>query len=232
MSEAGAAVQTLDKPHHPLDAGDDSIRPVQPAAGHNAFWKRALDVTISSGVLVLGSPIILVVALLVKCTSRGPLVYKGKRVGLGGKIFYMYKFRSMYTDADARLKEVWAQNDNDGPIFKIKNDPRVTPVGKVIRKLSLDELPQFVNVLKGEMSIVGPRALHVYEVCEFDDFARGRMRVKPGITCYWQISGRSDISFEEWMKLDNQYVEDMSLGTDLKIIAKTPKVVLFGQGAY
>jgi exopolysaccharide biosynthesis polyprenyl glycosylphosphotransferase len=198
----------------------------------NSFWKRAFDITVATILLLASLPVMLVIALLVKFTSKGPVFYKSKRIGLGGKEFNMYKFRSMYTDADARLKDLWAQNDHSGPCFKMKNDPRITPIGLFIRKYSLDELPQFVNVLMGECSIVGPRALHRYEVEQFDEFAMQRLAVKPGLTCYWQISGRSNISFDQWMELDVRYVKEMSFLTDLAILAKTPKVVLFGIGAY
>jgi lipopolysaccharide/colanic/teichoic acid biosynthesis glycosyltransferase len=182
--------------------------------------------------LVAFLPLMLVIALVVRFTSRGPVIYKSRRVGLGGREFNMYKFRSMYPDADARLKELWAQNDHSGPCFKMKRDPRITPVGHFLRKYSLDELPQFVNVLMGECSLVGPRALHRYEVERFDEFALRRLSVKPGLTCYWQVMGRSDLTFTEWMELDVRYVEEMSLSTDLAIVAKTPKVVLSGTGAY
>ena len=144
----------------------------------------------------------------------------------------MYKFRSMYMDADDRLKEVWDQNQHDGPVFKIRNDPRITPLGRVLRRLSLDEIPQFMNILLGQMSLVGPRALHAYEVVKFDDAALERLQVKPGLTCYWQVLGRSDLSFDEWMELDRRYIREMSLLTDLRILARTPAAVLRGEGAY
>lgn len=219
-----------DAVHHPHELPE--LPQVTPLPVSRALWKRALDLTFGSLFLLVAFPAFLVIALLVRVTSKGPVLYRGTRVGLGGKTFHMYKFRSMYVDADERLKEVWAQNDQEGPVFKIKNDPRVTSVGRFLRKYSLDELPQFLNVITGEMSLVGPRALHTYEVACFDEYALARLGVKPGITCYWQIGGRSDLTFEQWMALDHQYIQEASLMTDLKILAKTPKAVLFGTGAY
>ncbi len=206
--------------------------PTEPHPKAMAPWKIALDKVFSVAFLLVTFPIWLVIALLVKVSSKGPVIYKSGRVGLCGRKFYMYKFRTMFVDADERLKELWAQNDNDGPAFKMKNDPRVTPIGRFLRKFSLDELPQFLNVLTGEMSLVGPRALHPYEVEQFDEYAMERLTVKPGITCYWQIMGRSNLSFKEWMDLDHRYMRECSLGTDLKIIARTAKAVFAGDGAY
>ncbi|MEW5884929.1 MAG: sugar transferase, partial [Armatimonadota bacterium] len=169
---------------------------------------------------------------LVKATSRGPVVYRQVRVGREGREFVFYKFRSMYEDADRRLQEVLDKNEKAGPIFKMKNDPRVTPVGRVLRKYSLDELPQLFNVLKGDMSLVGPRPPLPREVEQYDDRALQRLSVLPGITCLWQICGRSDTSFEDWLELDSLYVENMSFWLDLKILMKTPLSVIRGDGAY
>lgn len=205
---------------------------VAPLPLASAAWKRALDLVVSIALLLVAFPAMLLIAVLVKLTSKGPIIYRAQRIGLSGKRFYMFKFRSMFIDADDRLKEIWHQNDHDGPVFKIKNDPRITPVGGFLRRFSLDELPQFLNVVYGEMSLVGPRALHDYEIEKFDDYARERLAVKPGITCYWQIMGRSNVSFEQWMELDHRYLRDASIATDLKILAKTPKAVMFGTGAY
>jgi lipopolysaccharide/colanic/teichoic acid biosynthesis glycosyltransferase len=138
----------------------------------------------------------------------------------------------MYLDADQRRHLLSEENEKDGPIFKIKNDPRITPIGRILRKYSLDELPQFVSVFVGDMSLVGPRPPLPSEVANYDEFAMRRLTVKPGITCYWQIMGRSDLSFDEWMALDNKYIDEMGLLTDLKIICKTPGAVLRGEGAY
>jgi lipopolysaccharide/colanic/teichoic acid biosynthesis glycosyltransferase len=196
------------------------------------MWKRWLDIVGSLLFLLLTFPLWIVLALVVRCTSKGPIIYRSKRIGLSGKPFYMLKFRSMYIDADNRLSELWAKNDLEGPIFKMRRDPRITPVGRLLRKFSLDELPQFLNVLSGEMSLVGPRALHEYEVAKFDDYARERLSVKPGLTCYWQVMGRNRLSFEEWMRLDHMYMQEVGLMTDIRILFKTPKAVLTGDGAF
>lgn len=197
-----------------------------------AFWKRVLDAVGSAGLILLLSPAFLVIALLVKATSRGPVIYRQIRVGMGGREFVFYKFRSMYEDADRRLQEVLDKNEKAGPIFKMKNDPRVTPIGRFLRKYSLDELPQLFNVLKGDMSLVGPRPPLPREVEQYDDRALQRLSVLPGITCLWQICGRSDTSFEDWLELDSLYVENMSFWLDLKILMKTPLSVIRGDGAY
>jgi exopolysaccharide biosynthesis polyprenyl glycosylphosphotransferase len=196
------------------------------------FWKRVLDVVGSIVLLALLSPLLLVIALIVKFSSPGPIIYKQKRVGKGGVEFPFYKFRSMYKDADKRLAELMGANEKEGPIFKIKDDPRITPIGKFLRKYSLDELPQLFNVLKGDMSLVGPRPPIPREVEQYDDNAFRRLSVPPGITCLWQICGRSDTSFDEWMALDALYVEQMSFWLDLKILMKTPTAVIRGDGAY
>lgn len=197
-----------------------------------AFWKRVLDMVGSAGLIALLSPVFLIIAVLVKTTSRGPVIYRQVRVGREGCEFVFYKFRSMYEDADRRLQEVLDKNEKAGPIFKIRNDPRVTPVGRFLRKYSLDELPQLFNVLKGDMSLVGPRPPLPREVEQYDDRALQRLSVLPGITCLWQICGRSDTSFEDWLELDSLYVENMSFWLDLKILMKTPLSVIRGDGAY
>lgn len=194
--------------------------------------KRAFDIVVSAILLIVLLPLFAVIALLVKCTSKGPVLYKSERIGICGQPFLFPKFRSMYVDADKRLSELMTDNEKDGPIFKMKNDPRVTPVGRFIRKYSLDELPQLFCVLTGQMSMVGPRPPIRREVELYDDFARRRLTVKPGITCYWQVMGRSDLSFAEWMELDNRYIDEMSFWLDLTILWKTPKEVLKGSGAY
>lgn len=197
-----------------------------------AFWKRILDVLGSLLLTLLLSPVLLGIAIAVKLSSPGGIIYKQRRVGKGGREFDFYKFRSMYKDADKRLGELLGQNEKEGPIFKIKDDPRITPVGKFLRKYSLDELPQLFNVLKGDMSLVGPRPPIPREVEQYEASSFQRLSVPPGITCLWQICGRSDTSFEEWMALDALYVEQMSFWLDLKILMKTPTAVLRGDGAY
>lgn len=194
--------------------------------------KRAFDVVSSLCAMVVLSPVFLVTAIAIKCEDpKGPVVFSQDRVGKDGKVFRMYKFRSMYVDAEERLKELQDLNEADGPVFKIKNDPRITKVGHFIRKYSIDELMQLVNVFKGDMSVVGPRPALPNEVAQYDDLAKQRLAVKPGLSCYWQVSGRSNLSFEEWMQLDVKYINEMSVWTDIKIIALTVPAVLKGEGA-
>ena len=195
------------------------------------FVKRIFDIVSSLCAMIVLSPVFLVTALAIKIEDGGPAVFSQDRVGKDGKLFKMYKFRSMYIDAEDRLSDLAEQNEADGPVFKIKNDPRITKVGRFIRKYSIDELMQLVNVFKGDMSVIGPRPALPNEVEEYDDFARKRLLVKPGLSCYWQISGRSNIGFEEWMKLDVKYINEMSIITDVKIILLTIPAVLKGDGA-
>ena len=189
--------------------------------------KRTLDIIASIIGLILLSPIIAVVAILIKLESEGPIIFSQKRIGLNGKEFKMYKFRSMVQNAEELKEKLKKQNEMSGPMFKMKNDPRVTKVGKFIRKTSIDELPQLINVLKGDMSLVGPRPSLPKEVKEFKPWMLRRLEVKPGLTCYWQVSGRNNIDFEDWMKLDIKYVEERNFFTDIKLIFKTV-FVLFG----
>lgn len=189
--------------------------------------KRVIDVVCSFvGVLVL-SPLFVVIAIIIKFTSKGPVFFSQKRVGRDGKEFKMYKFRSMVVNAEELKEKLAAQNEMSGPMFKMKDDPRVTKVGKFIRKTSIDELPQLFNVLKGDMSLVGPRPSLPKEVAQFEDWMYRRLEVKPGLTCYWQVSGRNNIDFEDWMKLDIKYVDERSTWIDIKLIFKTVWV-LFG----
>ena len=197
-----------------------------------AFAKRAFDLSCALLLLLVFAPVIVALALIIKLTSKGPAFYRSTRVGLGGRHFHFLKLRSMYLDADDRLADLMTQNEKDGPIFKIKDDPRVTPIGRFIRKYSLDELPQFVHVLVGEMSMVGPRPPVPREVALYDAATMDRLCVKPGISCYWQVMGRSNLSFEEWVELDLKYVREMSFWTDLVILVKTPAAVCRGSGAY
>ena len=189
--------------------------------------KRLIDIICSFvGILVL-SPLFIIIAIIIKFTSKGPVFFSQKRVGRNGKEFDMYKFRSMVVNAEELKEKLAAQNEMSGPMFKMKDDPRVTKVGKFIRKTSIDELPQLWNVLKGDMSLVGPRPSLPKEVAQFDEWMYKRLEVKPGLTCYWQVSGRNNIDFEDWMKLDIRYVEEKNLWIDIKLICKTV-FVLFG----
>jgi len=203
------------------------------------FWgltiKRALDILVSLIAIIMLSPVMLLAALAVKLTSPGPVFFMQKRLGLNKRMFRIYKFRTMVIDAEARMKELEHLNEADGAVFKIKKDPRITLVGGFLRKTSIDELPQLFNVLKGEMSLVGPRPLQVrdYELFETycGDWQRKRFSVRPGITCLWQVNGRSSTTFERWMELDLQYIRTWSLWLDLQILAKTVPAVLRGSGA-
>ena len=189
--------------------------------------KRVMDILGAGCGLVLLSPVIIIVAILVKFSSKGPVFFSQKRVGKNGKAFEMYKFRSMVVNAEELKEKLAAQNEMSGPMFKMKDDPRVTKVGKFIRKTSLDEHPQLWNVIKGDMRLVGPRPSLPKEVAQFEGWMYKRLSVKPGLTCYWQVSGRNNIDFEDWMKLDCRYVDERNLWIDIKLIFKTVGV-LFG----
>ena len=201
-----------------------------------AMWqlavKRFMDIAASVLAIVVLTPLLLAVALLIKCTSRGSVFYVQERVGRAGEPFRMVKFRSMYRDAHERRADHAEQNMHQGPIFKIRDDPRITPVGRAIRRLSIDELPQFFNVLMGRMSLVGPRPALPEEFLDYTERERGRLLVKPGVTCIWQVSGRSDVDFDTWIDMDLEYIEDWSLRMDCLLLAKTVPAVITGRGAY
>jgi exopolysaccharide biosynthesis polyprenyl glycosylphosphotransferase len=194
--------------------------------------KRMLDFSLALMALILVSPVMLLAAALIKMTSPGPVFFTQKRIGQNKRKFTIYKFRSMFMDAEAKIRQLEHLNEVSGPVFKIKDDPRITPVGKFLRKMSIDELPQLLNVLKGDMSLVGPRPLPIRDYEGFSqDWHRRRFSVRPGITCLWQVNGRSSIPFEKWMELDMQYIDKWSLWLDLKILARTIPAVLKGFGA-
>lgn len=194
--------------------------------------KRLIDIIGSGLGLIIASPIMLIVALLIKLEDpKGPILFSQLRNGEYPNTFKMYKFRSMYVDAEERLHELMHLNEQSGPAFKIKDDPRITKVGKFIRKTSLDELPQLFNVLKGEMSIVGPRPALPREVEQYTDYQKQRLFVKPGLTCIWQVSGRNNIGFEEWVQLDIEYIKTRSLWLDIKLILKTIPALLGDENA-
>jgi exopolysaccharide biosynthesis polyprenyl glycosylphosphotransferase len=194
-------------------------------------WKRLTDIVISALALIICLPIFAAIAIAIKLDDGGPVFFAQVRVGLRGKKFFMYKFRSMCVDAEQKRKELLHLNEMSGPVFKLKHDPRVTRVGRFIRRTSLDELPQLWNVLKGDMSLVGPRPPLPYEVDQYDYPHRRRLSVKPGLTCLWQISGRNNIDFDRWMDLDMAYIDNWSYLNDLKIIAKTIPAILKRTGA-
>ncbi|MCL4126199.1 UNVERIFIED_CONTAM: hypothetical protein GTU68_011836 [Idotea baltica] len=186
-----------------------------------SFRKRALDVVVAGTALVLLSPVFALVAIAVKLTSEGPAIFVQKRAGQGGEPFDFYKFRSM-----------WIENEKDGPIFKIKDDPRMTPIGRFLRRTSLDELPQLYNVLKGDMTLVGPRPPTLDEVVHYEPWQYARLNIRGGITCIWQVSGRSEIGFEDWVRMDLRYAQKRGLALDLGLLAKTANAVVSGRGAY
>lgn len=204
-------------------------------AGHDpwsAVGKRLIDLVLASIALVALSPVLAIIALMIRLTSEGPVMFQQERLGLGKRRFRIFKFRTMVVNAEARMKEVEHLNQSEGPTFKLKHDPRITPVGNFLRKTSLDELPQLFNVFLGDMSLVGPRPLPMRDYQGFsEDWHRRRFSVKPGITCLWQVTGRSSIGFERWMELDMEYIDQWSLWLDIKIIAQTIPAVVRGSGA-
>ena len=196
------------------------------------FVRRILDVVLAALILVIFGPLVMLpAAVLIKLTSPGPVLFKQKRCGLQGRVFTMFKFRSMTDNAEQLRVEMEAFNEMDGPVFKSSRDPRITTIGKMIRRRSIDELPQLFNVFQGHMSLVGPRPPLPQEVARYERWQRRRLSMKPGMTCLWQISGRNEVSFEDWMKLDLTYIDNWSLLLDLKILLKTVPVVLLGRGA-
>ena len=199
---------------------------------YEAFLKRLLDLLLASLGLVASLPIWLFIVLAIRLDSPGRAIFVQERVGLGGRRFRFYKFRSMHIDAEQRLAEVQSRNEVTGPVFKIRRDPRVTKVGAFLRRTSLDELPQLINVVRGDMSLVGPRPPLPREVEQYQPNDMVRLSVKPGLTCLWQIRGRSNVSFELWMEYDREYVRNMSLWLDLSILARTVGAVLSTRGAY
>jgi lipopolysaccharide/colanic/teichoic acid biosynthesis glycosyltransferase len=210
--------------------------PLEDLWGHLAvgtpFLKRCLDVTVASIALVLLAPLFVAVAVAIKLDSPGPVIFKQKRAGRSGRPFVFYKFRSMFIDAEKRRAELAGLNEQSGPIFKIKNDPRMTRVGRVLRRWSVDELPQLWNVIKGDLSLVGPRSPTFDEYSSYSRWERQRLCVTGGITCIWQVSGRSQISFREWMRMDMRYLSSRGLWFDLCLLAKTIPAVVSGRGAY
>lgn len=214
----------------------ESLLPAR-AAGAGWRWqrrlKRLLDIVVSFSLLVLLSPLLLVLALLVRLSSPGPIFYPWKVLGARARPFVGYKFRTMVVNAEALKSQMLAHNEMTGPVFKMRNDPRVTRVGRLLRKYSLDELPQLWSVLVGDMSLVGPRPPSAEEFAAFAPWQHGKLAVTPGITCVWQVSGRSEISdFDTWARLDLEYIANWNLWLDLKILLQTVPVVFGGRGAY
>jgi exopolysaccharide biosynthesis polyprenyl glycosylphosphotransferase len=207
------------------------IEPVK-RVGWRAVAKRMFDVAVAAFGLVFAAPVVLAVAIATKLDSPGPVFFSQERIGKDGELFPVRKLRSMVVDAEQRLEDLRDQSEADGPLFKMRHDPRLTRVGRFLRATSIDELPQLWNVLRGEMSVVGPRPALASEAAEWSEDLRGRLRVKPGITGMWQVNGRSSASFDDYARHDLYYVDNWSLLTDLAIVAKTIPVVLGRRGAY
>jgi exopolysaccharide biosynthesis polyprenyl glycosylphosphotransferase len=195
------------------------------------FLKYLIDMAVAGCALVLLAPLLVVVAIAIKLTSKGPIFFRQERVGLHGRTFHMLKFRSMVANAEALRASLASRNERTGPVFKIADDPRITRLGRFLRKFSIDELPQLVNVLRGDMSLVGPRPALPAEGSDYEGWQRRRLSVRPGLTCVWQVSGRNQVSFGTWMLLDMRYIDHWSLWADLRLIFLTVPVVLLGRGA-
>jgi exopolysaccharide biosynthesis polyprenyl glycosylphosphotransferase len=214
------------------DTGFELAGPSRRWLVYDSGLKRALDVALACIGLVLTLPIWLAVVVAIKLDSPGPAIFVQERVGRQGRPFRFYKFRSMQVNAEQRLAEVRHRNDVGGPVFKMRRDPRVSRVGAILRKTSLDELPQLINVVKGEMSLVGPRPPVQREVDHYRPEDMIRLSVRPGLTCLWQVRGRSNVGFDTWMEYDREYIRDLSLWLDLKILVQTVSAVISCRGAY
>jgi lipopolysaccharide/colanic/teichoic acid biosynthesis glycosyltransferase len=229
-----SALQTLASPAR--EAGPWQLPFAVPPAPRRPAWQRAgkrgFDLAVASLALFVTAPIVAVSALAIVAMTGGSPWYVQERVGRNGRRFRMFKLRTMVRDAHARREEIAHLNEVDGPVFKIRKDPRLHPVGALLRRLSIDELPNFVNVLLGQMSVVGPRPPLPEEVAHYDEFAMRRLCVPPGVTCLWQISGRSALSFDEWMELDNRYIDSWTIAGDLRIVLRTVPEVFGGTGAH
>ncbi len=193
---------------------------------------RVVDIVVAAALIVGLSPLWLCIALAIRFNSPGKVIYKTTRIGLNGRPFQMYKFRTMYNGSDHLKASLMTQNEAQGPLFKIRDDPRVTPVGRFLRRKSFDETPQFFNVIRGEMSLVGPRPPLPSEVAQYEEWQKGRLAIKPGITGLWQVRGRSDLSFDEGVLMDLYYIENWSLRLYFQVLLRTIPAVLFGRGAY
>jgi lipopolysaccharide/colanic/teichoic acid biosynthesis glycosyltransferase len=229
------SVVELRRPRGPRDGGGPAGIPFPEAPARPGWYgpaKRAIDVVLALSLLVVTAPVVLLAMLGIVLVSGGSPIFRHERVGRGGRTFRMFKLRTMVRDAHAMLPDLRKFNEADGPVFKMRDDPRLHGLGAFLRRTSIDELPNFVNVLFGDMAIVGPRPPLPEEVAHYDGYALRRLVVKPGVTCLWQISGRSHLSFEEWMALDNEYIDAWSPWYDLAIVAKTIPAVLRGVGAH
>jgi exopolysaccharide biosynthesis polyprenyl glycosylphosphotransferase len=221
--------------------GASPVVPLTDEARGGGVAKRSFDILFTLAIAIIGMPFYLFIALLIKLTSEGPVLFVQERVGQDGRVFRFYKFRTMLVDNSDHQHRTFAEDfikgrlmneEGDRRVFKLQNDPRVTSIGRFLRKTSLDELPQFINVLRGDMTLVGPRPPLSYELAHYKEWHRGRLTVKPGLTGLWQVSGRSTVPFDEMVMLDLYYIENWSLALDMKIIARTVPVMLFGLGGY
>lgn len=232
MEQMGMAPESNAEMSGAKESGIPADYPVAPNRKRGyLFLKRTFDILASLIGIIALSPIFLIVATAIYMDDPGSVLFFQDRNGLDGKVFRMWKFRSMYQDAPEKRFELGARNELDGPAFKMKDDPRVTRVGRFIRRTSVDELPQLVNILKGEMSFVGPRPLPTYETEKLTKQQKSRMLVKPGLVCYWQVCGRNDVLFDEWMRMDYRYINEASILTDLKILCMAVPAVISGKGA-
>ncbi|HEY7704574.1 MAG TPA: sugar transferase [Acidimicrobiia bacterium] len=227
-ADAFVSIDIVDGSIPLLDAQDGLLG----ATHRQTRLKRAADLLIGGIAMLLVLPLLAIAALLIKLTSPGPVFHTQVRVGRDGRKFRLLKLRTMYVDAEERREALAAENESDGPVFKIRQDPRVTRVGRVLRKLSIDELPQLAHVLTGEMSLVGPRPPLPAEVETYSWCQLQRLLVKPGLTCTWQVSGRADLNFDTWVRMDIEYIHGWSPRSDLRLLAKTVPAVLSGRGAY
>jgi lipopolysaccharide/colanic/teichoic acid biosynthesis glycosyltransferase len=216
---------------HTSDSTTNNVALSEAIPAPYPLGKRLFDLTGAAAALVVLSPLLVFLAALIRLTSSGPILYRQTRCGRGGRLFTLYKFRSMVVDADKLRQQVEPLNQLDGPAFKLANDPRCAPLGRFLRKYSLDELPQFWNILRGEMSLVGPRAPLPEEVEKYEPWQFRRLTVIPGLTCLWVLEGRNDLPFNRWVELDLAYIDNWSLWLDLKILLKTVPLVLSGRGA-
>jgi lipopolysaccharide/colanic/teichoic acid biosynthesis glycosyltransferase len=232
-ADVGATVgETADTPEPVGESSADALLLPSVVVTPLPWWKRAMDVGGSSLALLLLWPLIVVAAVAIKLDSRGPVLFRQRRVGVGGELFDFYKLRTMKTGADAQKAALRAHNEQTGPVFKMRQDPRMTRVGRLLRRSSIDELPQLWNVLIGDMSLVGPRPPTPDEVLEYEPWQRRRLAVTPGLTCFWQVSGRSEISFRDWVRLDLRYADARSPSTDLQVLARTVPAVISARGAF
>jgi exopolysaccharide biosynthesis polyprenyl glycosylphosphotransferase len=226
-------LQLAYQPIDQSDAGEVTVvLPRRPWYSYNSTLKRVLDLSVACMVLLATLPIWLAIAIAIKLDSPGPAVFVQERMGLRGRRFRFYKFRSMTNGADRMKAELRHLSEVDGPVFKLRTDPRVTRVGRILRRTSLDELPQLINVIKGEMSLVGPRPPLAEEVAQYRPSDMIRLAVKPGLTCWWQVRGRSSVDFETWMAFDREYVYGLSFWVDFRILVRTVQAVLSCRGAY